>query len=234
MIINNTNKVLFTSYMCNENDDIVQTILRKWKELNPSFKIFYFSDDDIDVFFKNTEYEKTYKCLKNGVAKADFFRICYIEKNGGYWFDIDLDPVNIDFPNIGNIHLFDAGYKKNRHHVCSISYMLIGGSKNQLLFKDVIKEVSKRIIKNYNTKITGKAGQAALLDITGPHIIQEIVFEKLNNDPISPEKGYKTYLENTEYEFQYMRILFLKHKTTLYDKLQKRYNKLPHQHYDFI
>ena len=43
MIINNTNKVLFTSYMCNENDDIVQTILRKWKELNPSFKIFYFS-----------------------------------------------------------------------------------------------------------------------------------------------------------------------------------------------
>ena len=33
--------------------------------------------------------------------------------------------------------------------------------------------------ENYNTKITGKAGQAALLDITGPHIIQEIVFEKL-------------------------------------------------------
>ena len=58
MIINNTNKVLFTSYMCNENDDIVQTILRKWKELNPSFKIFYFSDDDIDVFFKNTEVSK--------------------------------------------------------------------------------------------------------------------------------------------------------------------------------
>ena len=36
-----------------------------------------------------------YKKLRNGVAKADFFRICYINTYGGYWFDIDLEPINI-------------------------------------------------------------------------------------------------------------------------------------------
>ena len=29
--------------------------------------------------------------MKNGVAKADFFRICYIQTFGGYWFDLGHD-----------------------------------------------------------------------------------------------------------------------------------------------
>ena len=84
-----------------------------------------------------------YKTLKNGVAKADFFRICYINKYGGYWFDIDLEPISVDnnIPRKGSIHLFDAGYG-------NISYMFIGGDKEQKLFDLVINEVSSRIINS--------------------------------------------------------------------------------------
>ena len=42
--------VLFTSYLCEKEDDIVNTILEQWKIKNPSFIIKYFSDTDVDNF----------------------------------------------------------------------------------------------------------------------------------------------------------------------------------------
>ena len=90
-------KILFTSFKI-EKSEVIQTQLDKWKEKNPDFEIKYFSDKDVDNFFKKFEIEeasKSYFMLKNGVAKADFFRICYIYKYGGYWFDLDLEPIKI-------------------------------------------------------------------------------------------------------------------------------------------
>lgn len=81
--------------------------------------------------------------MKNGVAIADFFRICYINKYGGVWFDIDLEPVKLNITNVHNVQLFDCGYG-------NISYMLIGGMKNQKIFNDVINEVIKNIERNIN------------------------------------------------------------------------------------
>jgi len=109
--MNNTccdKKTLFTSYKCDENDKYIQIILQKWRNLNLDCNIKYFSDEDIKSFFKNTQYYDTYSKMKNGVAIADFFRICYINKNGGYWFDIDLEPTKFVIPNKGNINLFDV------------------------------------------------------------------------------------------------------------------------------
>ena len=69
------NKVLFTSYKCEKEDKIIQSILKDWEILNPAYKILYFSDKDIEKFFKETTYFNTFKQMKNGVAIADFFRI---------------------------------------------------------------------------------------------------------------------------------------------------------------
>ena len=68
--------------------------------MNPNYNIKYFSDKNVNVFFKNTQYYDTYNKMKNGVAIADFFRICYINKYGGYWFDIDLEPTSLNIPSI--------------------------------------------------------------------------------------------------------------------------------------
>ena len=92
------NKKLFTSYLCNEDDVILQEILNEWKSLNPEYEVLYFSDSDVEEFFKDTPQYETYSKMKNGVAIADFFRICYINKFGGYWFDLDVQPISLELP----------------------------------------------------------------------------------------------------------------------------------------
>ena len=224
---NNCNiKTLFTSYKCEKEDTIVQSIIKKWSILNPSYKVLYFSDKDIDIFFKETPYYNTYKQMKNGVAIADFFRICYINKYGGYWFDIDLQPIKIDIPNYGNIHLFDVGYK-------NISYMFIGGKSNQKLFNDVIIQVNKNIIDNIKNK------KEHVINITGPKVIQNIISKKLNininsNGNFPGNDTSILYLQDTEYEFVYTRLHFNKFKTNEYEKLLKKYNQVRYTMYNYI
>jgi len=217
-------KILFTSYKCTKDDPIVQNIIAKWKQLNPDFDILYFSDEDVKNFFKTTPYFETSKKLKNGVALADFFRICYIYEKGGYWFDIDLEPISLNMPNKGKAHLFDCGFK-------NISYMLIGGTKNKL-FKTVIDEVSKRIDKNYIKK------KRCLMEITGPRVIQEIVFKILNiimKDGNFPgTRDSKTYLENTDFEFEYMTQPIKQTKMPIYQTLQIKYKKHHYSAYNYI
>ena len=221
----NRTKIIFTSYKCSADEPIIQSILGKWKCLNPSINVLYFSDSDVELFFKETDYYDIYKKMKNGVAIADFFRICYINKYGGYWFDLDITPIKLTLPTEGKIHLFDAGYN-------NISYMFIGGSPNQLLFYEVINIVINNIRKNIIKK------QQHVMDITGPRVIQNIICNKLNimnkDGCLIAENIPKKYLINTDYEFLYSKIELRETKTPEYKILQKKYNKLSYQQYDYI
>jgi len=217
--------VLFTSYLCSKDDPIIITILNNWKQKNPYFEIKYFSDKDVDKFFENHSENLSYKKLKNGVAKADFFRICYINKFGGYWFDIDIEPISLSKDNPNNIALFDLGFK-------NISYMLIGGQKEQNLFNEVISNISRRI------NLYSNARGSAIMDITGPRIIQAIIFTIMNiknQDGCFPgSEEEKIYLKNSTYEFSYKLIKINKHKIDLYKILQKKYKKLNYSQYNYI
>ena len=215
---------LFTSYKCEQDDEIVKSMLKGWSVLNPSYRILYFSDNDVHTFFKETPYYDTFKQMRNGVAIADFFRICYINKHGGYWFDIDLSPIKVDIPDHGNVHLFDAGYK-------NISYMFIGGRPNQRLFTDVIIQVNRNILDNIKKK-------KHIMEITGPRVIQNIVCNKLNiknaDGCLSGKDSPELYLQDTDYEFVYKRLRFKTTKTSNYIKLQKKYNQKQYQSYDYV
>ena len=103
--------------------------------------------------------------------------------------------------------------------------------KNQKLFKDVIEEVSNRII-NLND-----SPGSAIMNITGPRIIQEIIFKKMNiinKDGCFPGSDEKIYLKNTNYEFSYKLFKTNNYKTTLYNQLQNKYNKKNYSQYNFI
>lgn len=217
--------VLFTSYKNNKNNKIIKSILMEWKKLNPLYSILYFSDKDVDNFFSKTIHYDTFKKMRNGVAIADFFRICYINKFGGYWFDIDLEPTKINIPNYGNIHLFDIGYK-------NISYMFIGGKPNQMLFTRIIRRVKKNILDNVKTK------KKHIMEITGPRIIQNIICNQLNitnvDGCLPGTYEPKIYLENSMYEFVYTKIDIGVKKTDKYKKLQEMNNKKNYSHYNYI
>lgn len=216
---------LFTSYLSNKEEPLIQDILLKWKTLNPDFNILYFSDSDVKKFFKKTPYFKIYEKMKNGVAIADFFRICYINKYGGFWFDIDLEPFQVNITNEHNIQLFDCGFG-------NISYMFIGGAPNQKLFNDVINEVINNIKNNIPNKYQH------IMEITGPRVIQNIIFKKMNIKNIDGclkalDKA-QIYLTNTDYEFSYSCINITNYKTDTYIQLQKKYKKQNYQYYNFV
>lgn len=223
--INPDKPVLFTSYLCDINDSIVQNILLKWKKLNPECNILYFSDNDIKNFFKETDYYETYSKMKNGVAIADFFRINYINKYGGFWFDIDIEPFKFNLNHNNNIQLYDCGFG-------NISYMFIGGKPKQKLFEDTIKIVNENIIQNVINK------KKSVLDITGPRVIQNLVFSKLNiqnkDNNFKCVDDDKIFLEGTDYEFKYNKINITSTKTNDYIKLQEKYNKKQYQYYNYI
>lgn len=222
---NNKQKTLFTSYSCNIDEVLIQKIIRDWKVKNRNFNIVYFSDNDVNLFFKNTIYYDIFKKMRNGVAIADFFRICYINKNGGYWFDIDLSPTKINIPNYGSLHLFDLGYK-------NISYMLIGGYPNNKLLEDTIHIVCENIKENSIKK------KKHVMEITGPRIIQNLICDKLkikNYDGCLISNKEPIYiLKKTDYEFVYIKLDIKESKTNDYKLLQKKYKKLNYYLLNFI
>ena len=71
-------------------------IIDKWKILNPEFTIKFFDDEQIINFLKkeyNNNYVVFFNNIKFGRYKSDFFRYCYLYKYGGYYFDIDIEPI---------------------------------------------------------------------------------------------------------------------------------------------
>ena len=77
-----------------------------------------------------------------------------------------------------------------------------------------------------------------ILDITGPRVIQKIISEKLNfqlKDGFFPGTiRNKTFLKNTNYEFQYMRQINRNVKSELYINLQKKFKKKACSEYEYI
>ena len=114
-----------------KNNIVPDHIIQKWQDLNPDFNIKFFDDNKIIEFLKK-EYDDTYvyffKSIKFGMYKADFFRYCYLYKYGGYYFDIDIEPVLsikeiIDYEinyylvlSAINKHIFQAVLCANKHN----------------------------------------------------------------------------------------------------------------------
>lgn len=222
---------IFTSYLCGIEDNIIQNILRQWKVLNRKINILYFSDDDINNFFKETEHYELYSKMRNGVAIADFFRLCYINKNGGYWFDIDISPVNLDeyLDNNYDINFYDCGFK-------NISYMFIGGKPNQNIFNETENKVASNIKNNINKRINILKNN--VVSLTGPHVIQSIVYNKIENKTfnsiLEDQNKIELEIEIDNSKIKYKKLNLESIKTSEYKDLQLRYNKSNYTRYKYL
>jgi mannosyltransferase OCH1-like enzyme len=96
-------------YMCHNSINKLIDASNKWKELNPDYEIKLYDNKMCEEFLLN-EYSEIHKEIFNfivhGQIKADFWRICIINKYGGLYVDSDIMPLlplkdfienNIDF-----------------------------------------------------------------------------------------------------------------------------------------
>jgi len=83
-------------YMCHKKLDKIEIFSKKWKELNPEYEIKLY-DDNLCQQFLLKEYSQLhldiFNFIPDGPIKADFWRVCIINKYGGLYVDADINPI---------------------------------------------------------------------------------------------------------------------------------------------
>jgi hypothetical protein len=100
-------KVIYQTWKTVELSPNLKLIRDRIEALNPDYATYLYDDEAIDSFIQVNFTERIYRAfskLKNGAARADFWRYCVLYKNGGIYLDIDSEivrPLNelIDFEN---------------------------------------------------------------------------------------------------------------------------------------
>jgi len=85
-----------TIYMCHKNLDNIRFYSLNWKRLNPDYDIKLYDDNLCKEFLLNEysqEYVDIFNFILDGPIKADFWRICIINKYGGLYVDADIEPL---------------------------------------------------------------------------------------------------------------------------------------------
>ena len=156
-------KVIFTSFRDERDDnETVDALLTEWEEKNPDLEVKYFSDNDLDRYFEDHPRREVYEMIISGVAKADYFRICYLQSHGGTWFDFDFEPFTVEFPDVDSpIVLYNMGNG-------NVSFMFISSEAGQPMWEALLKEVDVRV-----TELTEKGGlDKVSFDLIDPKLLE--------------------------------------------------------------
>ena len=73
--------------------DIPSTLKDKIKEYDSKMKIVLYDDNDCSKFLRDNyglKYSRYFQQIKDGPIKADYFRVFYINKMGGFYLDADV------------------------------------------------------------------------------------------------------------------------------------------------
>jgi hypothetical protein len=84
-----------TIYMTNKSMNVPEHVFKRWKLLNPQYKIEFSIDSDCIAFLKlyfNNYVADMFEQIKDGRYKADLWRLCKLYIHGGIYADIDLVP----------------------------------------------------------------------------------------------------------------------------------------------
>jgi len=95
-IRDDVNKTIYMTY----KKSIPDFVFSRWNNLNSDYKIDFSLDKDCIAFLLknfNEDVTNLFSSIKEGMYKADLWRLCKLYINGGVYADIDLVPyLNID------------------------------------------------------------------------------------------------------------------------------------------
>jgi len=144
-------------------------VLKQNQEINKDYELYYFSDSDVDSFMSDYSQEvyTHYKKLVPGAFKADYFRVCILEKYGGVYSDIghtflvSLDKILLDY---NMVLVKDIPFLDNLYNGIFNAFMCT--VPNNPFFKEVVNKITQNIKINYY----GESSH----DITGPVMIGKV------------------------------------------------------------
>ena len=142
-------------YMCHKNLDKIEIYSKNWKKLNPEYEIILY-DDELCKKFLLDEYSQLhldiFNFLKDGPIKADFWRICILNKYGGLYVDADINPLIPLNKYIENdddfVTCISSNFNKNNLYL-QLNPHFILSDKNNIILQNAID----RYIQYYNNKI---------------------------------------------------------------------------------
>jgi hypothetical protein len=183
---NNIPKVI---YLCYKTKDIPPNIIETWKKLNPDYEVKLFDNSDCEKFLLENYGQKhvdIFNYIKDGPIKGCFFRICILNKNGGVYSDIDVEPLipikDFTEPNISFV-------------TCN---SIISGTLNpHFIYTIPNHPILKRCVEIYEEKYD-KKDEYEYWAWSSPYIMQQSFQER--NIPIE-KKEYKI-TDNDGYSYQ--------------------------------
>jgi mannosyltransferase OCH1-like enzyme len=143
-------------YICNKTiDDTIKIYSQRWKILNPEYEVKLYDDEQCKDFLLK-EYSQLhldiFNFLEDGQIKADFWRVCILNKYGGLYIDANIKPILVFNKFIENDTDLVAGISCNFITNCLVynfNPQFILCNKNNIFLYNCID----MYITQYNNKI---------------------------------------------------------------------------------
>lgn len=162
-------KIIYQTWKTKNLDQKLQNVIDKIQKLNPDYKIILFDDNDIENWikenFKNEIILNTFKKIKVGAGKADFWRYLILYMNGGIYLDIDSNITKPLNELIKENDMAIISREKNSGTSSFVQWCLMFAPKHPILLRAI-----NMCIYNINNKISNN-----LVEITGPVVFTNAV-----------------------------------------------------------
>ena len=182
-------------YMCHKNLDKIKIYSQNWKRLNPEYEIKLY-DDELCKKFLLEEYSQVhldiFNHIKDGPIKADFWRVCIVNKYGGLYVDADIKPL---VP-------LNKYIEDNDDFVTCISYYINKTGEDQLNPHFILSYKNNPILQSVIDKYIEIYTNKRPYSYWGWSICK-IMFI----DGVSQNKSHILYLNNKKYKFLYEKNL---------------------------
>lgn len=174
VIFQTNEKTTIPVNMKKANDTIIK--------MNPEYAYIYFSDVDAKEYIKKNysgRILQAYERLKPGAYKADLFRYCILNKEGGVYIDTGFIAKESLENVIKPHHEFVSSEDDGKGRIYNAFIASIPGHP-------ILKKAIDKILQNVETQNYGRD----YLDVTGPSMLGDIFKDTIGED-ILPNKEYK-------------------------------------------